>query len=202
VRTPTVELRPPDDDDCVALVEVAARGVHDPDAMPFEIPWTDAPSPELERSSLQFFWRQRAEWTVDNWQLPMAVVVDGAPVGIQAIGGKHFGATREVSTGSWLGREHQGRGIGKEMRAAVVHLAFAGLGADAALSAAWHDNAASLGVSRSLGYEENGEEVALRRDVADRQIRLKLSRARWEGQRRTDIEIEGLDPCRAMFVGV
>ncbi len=202
VRTPRVELRPPDDDDIVALAELAARGVHDPDFMPFEVTWTDVESPELERNTLQFFWRQRAEWTVDEWHLPMATVVEGEIVGTQGITGKHFGKTRVVGTGSWLGREHQGKGIGKEMRAAILHFAFAGLEADIALSGAWHDNGPSLGVSAALGYEANGEDIVLRREVADRQIRLQLTRARWEERRRDDIEIEGLEACRAMFGGV
>ncbi len=38
------------------------------------------------------------------------------------------------------------------MRAAVLHLAFAGLEAEYADSDAFTDNAASLGVSRKLGY--------------------------------------------------
>ena len=36
---------------------------------------------------------------------------------------------REVSTFSWVGVRHHGRGIGTEMWAAALHLAFAGLGA-------------------------------------------------------------------------
>ena len=39
---------------------------------------------------------------------------------------------RTVGTGSWLGRPYQGRGIGKEMRGAVLALAFDGLGAEVA----------------------------------------------------------------------
>jgi hypothetical protein len=50
-------------------------------------------------------------------------------------------------------------------------------------------------VSRALGYVEDGDDIALRRDAADRQIRLKLERAEWEKRRRDDIVIEGLEPC-------
>ena len=199
VRTPRVELRYPDDDDVVALAELAGRGIHDPDVMPFEITWTDVPSPELEQNSLKHYWLQRATWMPDDWKLPLAVVVDGEVVGTQAVHATQFAKRRVADTGSWLGRAHQGRGIGKEMRAAILHLIFAGLDADLAESGAWHDNAPSLGVSRSLGYEKNGEDVKMRRDVADRQVRLRLTRASWEERRRSDIEIEGLDPCRSMF---
>lgn len=46
--------------------------------------------------------------------------------------------------------------IGKEMRAAVLSLAFDHLGAEVASSGAWEWNATSLGVSRALGYVDNG----------------------------------------------
>ena len=200
VITPRLELRYPDDDLVVALADLAAKGIHDPASSPFGVPWTDTPSPQLERSSLQHYWLARAKWSPDDWHLPMAVVVDGAPAGTQELFAARFAKTKVVNTGSWLGREFQGRGLGKEMRAAVLHLGFEGLGADRAESGAWHDNAASLGVSRALGYEENGDQVAMRRDVADRQVRLVLTRERW--QRRGNIEIEGLELCREMFGAV
>jgi len=202
VRTPRLELRYPDDADCAELADVAARGVHDPSWTPFAITWTDVKPPEQQRNTMQFFWRCRAEWTAEDWHLPMAVVVDGHIVGSQGMHAAAFAKTRTVGTGSWLGQEFQGQGIGKEMRAAILHLAFAGLGAERAESGAWHDNAPSLGVSRALGYEENGDLVAMRRDVADRQIRLKLTRQAWAAHRRDDIEFEGLEACLPMFGAV
>lgn len=57
---------------------------------------------------------------------------------------------RQVSTASWLGLHHQRQGIGTEMRAAVLHLAFAGLGAVDALSGAFEDNPSSFSVSEKL----------------------------------------------------
>jgi RimJ/RimL family protein N-acetyltransferase len=202
VRTPNVELRYPDDDDCVALAELAAKGIHDPAFMPFAVPWTDFASPDLEQGAMQYYWRTRASWSADAWDCAFVVEAAGEIVGTQGMTGVQFAKTRTVGTGSWLGRAHQGRGIGKEMRAGILHLIFEGLGADTAISGAWHDNAPSLGVSRALGYEENGEDVVMRRDVADRQIRLRLSRERWAKDRREDIAIEGLEPCRAMFGAV
>ncbi len=72
------------------------------------------------------------------------------------MGAKDFALLKTVSTGSWLKQSVQGRGLGKEMRAAVVLWAFDWLGADVAESEAADWNAASLGVSRALGYEPNG----------------------------------------------
>jgi RimJ/RimL family protein N-acetyltransferase len=199
IRTPRIELRPPDDADAQALANLAATGIHDPDEMPFEVPWTDLPAPELRRGALQFYWRQRAEWTTDHWHLPFAVFEDGELVGTQSLDADWFSALRTVGTGSWLARAHQGRGIGKEMRAAVLHLGFAGLGALDATSAAWHDNPASIGVSRALGYLDNGVRRKGRRGRGDLQLLFRMPREVWERQRRDDIEIEGLEPCLAMF---
>src|SRR5262245_28092449 len=85
VTTPRLELQYPDDAICNALVDVAARGIHDPATMPFSIPWTDESPPMLQRHSLQYLWRERSEWTPDRWRLPMAVVLDGEVVGVQAL---------------------------------------------------------------------------------------------------------------------
>jgi RimJ/RimL family protein N-acetyltransferase len=200
IRTPRVVLRYPDDDLVCRTIELSTKGIHDPATMPFGFPWTDAKSPEFERGSFLHYMRGRAEHTVDKWDMPFVVTVDGEPVGVQGIGSHNFAKTRQVGTGSWLGQAFQGQGIGKEMRAAVVHFAFAGLDAQRCLSSAWHDNASSLGVSRSLGYVENGVEFALRRDVVDKQINLLLTREEWEPTRRDDIEIVGLDGCRDMLI--
>ena len=199
VRTPRLVLRYPDDADLASLAEVAARGVHDPATMPFAIPWTDVPSPLQQRKLLQYHWSLRSAWSEDCWELALVCVVDDEVVGVQGMIGKDFRALRQVETGSWIGVGHQGQGHGKEMRAAVLHLAFAGLGAELALSGAWHDNARSLSVSRSLGYEVQGTRRMLRRDEADLMVGLKLSRERWEERRRDDISIVGLDSCLALF---
>lgn len=200
VRTPRLELRYPDDALVDELVAVSQRGIHDPAEMPFGVPWTDAPSPEFERGSLQHHWKNRAEHTPNGWNVPLAVIVNGNAVGIQGIHATDFAALRTAETGSWLGREFQGQGIGKEMRAAVVHFAFVGLGARRCTSGAWHDNPSSMGVSRSLGYIDNGENIVLRRGVPDRQIRLLLTHDVWEPHRRDDIEIVGLDGCIDMLI--
>ena len=96
-------------------------------------------------------------WSADKWTFTGAAFVDGEPIGIQDMAAEHFRAVRSVESGSWLGRAHQGRGLGREMREAMLHLAFEGLGAEEALSGAFEDNAASLATSRAIGYEENGE---------------------------------------------
>lgn len=195
LRTPQLELRCPTDDDLDELAALAANGVHPPDEMPFLAPWTRRPSPQLERSLLQWHWRQRAELAPESWNLMFVVVRDGEVVGTQDLGGHDFVVRRVVSTGSWVGGAMQGQGIGRQMRAAVLHLAFAGLGAEVALSEAWADNARSLAVTRALGYQPNGSAVGNREGRAAELLRFRLDRARWEAGPRLDVELEGLPPC-------
>src|SRR5688572_18792732 len=200
VRTPRIELRPAcSTEDMTELARLAAAGIHPPEFMPFSIPWSDAPSPELERGALQHFWLRWAHFAAEKWAVPFAVVVDGEVAGVQSLMSQHFPVLRTVGTGSWLGQAYQGKGIGKEMRTAALHFAFAGLGAVRAETAAYEDNAQSIGVTRSLGYVENGDDVALQRGEAGRQVRFVMSRELWETRRRDDIEIVGLEACLPLF---
>jgi RimJ/RimL family protein N-acetyltransferase len=199
LQTPRLELRVPTEADLHALAGLAALGVHDPAVQPFAVPWTDVPPAERARSTLQYQWRQWGEWTPERWSLEFAVVSGGVVVGIQSVGARDFAALSEVSTGSWLGREHQGQGIGTEMRAAVLYLAFAGLGAEYALSSAFTDNPASLGVSRKLGYADDGIVREVRRDKPAVTRRFRLDRARWQATQSLPVTVRGLEPCLPMF---
>lgn len=199
VRTPALELRVPTEDELVALCQVAKAGIHDPATMPFEVPWTDKPAPRFEREFLQHFWSIRAQWTPERWMLDLAVFRDGEPAGFQNLGAENFAVLREVHTGSWLGKAFQGQGYGKQMRAAVLHLAFAELGAVAAESGAFLDNPASEAVSRSLGYQDNGRRRRAPRGEPREQRLFRLSRQRWQQHRFCEVEVTGLDRCRDMF---
>ncbi len=201
VRTPRLELRLPREEEFAAIIELVDRGIHEPGAMPFFLPWTEVEPSQRARDSAQWWWRHRAEWSADKWTFTGVAFVDGKPVGAQDLEATHFRAVRSVETGSWLGRAHQGQGLGREMREAVLHLAFAGLGAEEALSGAFEDNAASLATSRAVGYSANGEARGRRRDGSGRTIRFRMGRDTWERLRRDDIEIDGLEGCLDMFVG-
>jgi RimJ/RimL family protein N-acetyltransferase len=199
VRTPRLTLRYLDDELVHEVVAVASRGVHDPATMPFLIPWTDLPTPQMEQEAMRFYWRTRASVRPDAWNLQFAVLVDGAAVGMCDLAAEHFGVLRQFTTGSWLGREFQGRGLGKEFRMAALTLGFDGLGAEFALTGAWHDNAASRGVTESLGYREVGRHRALRRGVPDEQVDYRMSKEHWATIRRDDIVVEGVSAARTFL---
>jgi RimJ/RimL family protein N-acetyltransferase len=197
IRTPRLMIRYPDDATCVELAALAATGIHDPGYMPFSIPWTQAPSPKLEREALRFYWRTRAETSPESFRLPLAVRQrehGGRLVGMTDLFTTDFAKTRQFTTGSWLGREHQGAGIGKGMRLATLTLGFVGFGAARALTAAWHDNGPSNGVTRALGYEQVGSVFDLRGDEPVEQLHYRMDRAHFDTIRSDDIEIVGLEP--------
>jgi RimJ/RimL family protein N-acetyltransferase len=200
IRTDRLELRVPTDDDVLGLLEVARGGVHDPGTMPFLVPWTDQAPPEFERSFLQYHWGCRARWSQKSWDLNFVVVVDGKIVGSQGIAAANFATLRTVETGSWLGLEFQGQGIGKAMRAAVVAFAFGYLGAERIASGAFLDNPASQRVSQATGYEANGSNLVERRGTAAEQLRFALTKELWESNNvGTPIIVEGLETCRSFF---
>ncbi|WP_017539852.1 GNAT family N-acetyltransferase [Nocardiopsis halophila] len=199
ITTPRLELRLPDLEELDALASVAAGGVHDPERMPFRTPWTDAPPAERARSVLTYFWKAQAEWRPEDWRLQLTVFADGSPVGIQEIAATDFAVVREVSTGSWLGLPHQGRGLGTEMRAAVLHLAFAGLGARAARTAVLDGGAASRRITERLGYRSDGADRVAVRGTARSEERFVLDRAAWQSHRRVRAHAEGVAACAAML---
>lgn len=192
VRTPRLELRPVREADTAELVELAERGIHDPATMPFLTPFTDLEPTERARTSVQFYARWLAEWSVERWTLPLVARHEGACVGLQSIEATAFPIRRTVSSGSWLGRNHQGLGLGREMRAAVLALAFDTLGAVRAETCAFEDNAASLGVSRSLGYHENGWSWQVRRGARDRVLHYALERGDWNSS--DAVQVGGVTP--------
>jgi RimJ/RimL family protein N-acetyltransferase len=196
VTTPRLELLPIDDTVGAELAELAAKGVHDPSFMPFAFEWTDVPPPQLQRNTMQFYWRSRAELRPDAWTLNFGVAVDGELVGSTGFITHHFPTTRVFETGSWLGLAHQGKGIGTEMRIATLHLGFLGFGGRVATTSAFDDNAASQGVTRKLGYRENGASWKQRRGAAARSLQFEMNREFFDAQvRRDDIRLHGVEAC-------
>ncbi|MFM7534954.1 MAG: GNAT family N-acetyltransferase [Acidimicrobiales bacterium] len=200
LRTPRLELRLLTDDDILAVCGFL-DDLHDPAVMPFERAFTDLPSPEREQGAFRHFWTARATWRPDAWEAAFAVRLDGATVGVQSLRADAFATVREVDTGSYLRRAVQGRGIGTEMRVAVLALAFEGLGARWARSGAFRDNESSRRVSEKLGYRPDGIEVKAPRGQPVVSDRFRLDGTDWSSTRDRwpSVTIEGLEACRSWF---
>jgi len=199
LRTERLVLRLPTEEELTPLLAIARKGIHPPDEMPFGVAWSTLPSPEFERGFMQHHWSKRGSWRPDDWFLNLTAEFEGTPIGSQSIDARDFAIHRTVSTGSWLGREFQRRGFGKEMRAAVLGFAFDGLAARAAETSALLDNAASNAVSRGLGYEENGLGSLAPHGVARTTQNFRMTAEIWRSRPRPPLTIEGLDACREMF---
>lgn len=201
LRIGDVEMRVPGDEDLAELADLTREPIHDPGLMPFYQPWTDQPEEARARSVLQWHWKTRGEWAPAAWRLELVAVRDGRVVGTQGMHSHDFSVTREVETGSWVGARFQGQGVGTAMRQAVLHLAFAGLGAESARSGAFSDNGASLKVSERLGYAEDGTETRARRGEPGTLVRFLMRREDWEKRSASwpEVAIEGLEPCLPDF---
>jgi len=199
LATPRLILTPMCDDDLVETLDVILSGIHESSRMPFAMPWTDVPRDELVANTLRYYWTARGSNTPAKWSVPFIVRMGGVLVGMQDLMSTDFAVTRTVSTGSWLGMAHQGKGIGAEMRSAVVQFAFDHLRAERADSGAFADNPESLRVSAKLGYVSNGTAVRQRRS-GERAVEQRLTLSPKDFRRPGwDVQIAGFVACRGSF---
>jgi RimJ/RimL family protein N-acetyltransferase len=198
MRTPRLALRLGTPTEIDELGRLARDGIHPPDEMPFGVAWSDRISePGFPDEFAAYHAETLASWRADSWRLDLLVWEGASIVGSQGLSGERFGTKRVVGTGSWLGRAAQGRGIGTEMRTAVLELAFRGLGAVAATSGWLEGNVASGRVSEKLGYHETGMSEMSPRGVPVAHHDMRLERSAWVPP--VAVEISGLEPALALF---
>ena len=198
LRVGELELRPMTEADLLPLAELL------PDDVELDPAATRYPGlPEAVNRRVigfQHYWKNYGTWSPDRWRLAFCVRAGGELVGVQELEAEDFALLRTVDSASHLTSEVRGRGVGQRMRRAVLALAFGPLGAQAAISSAWHDNHASLGVSRALGYRPNGESLHRREDRVDTMVHLRLVRSDWlAGGGASGVVIEGVEPCLPYF---
>lgn len=205
--TRRLELRPIRESDLVELAAVIPDDAEPDPTLP-RFGLVD-PSDVRAASSFQSYWGSMGSWRVDDWRVgfvarlraPDSSGPAGAAIGSSELEAHGWLVRKTVETGSWLTRPARRQGLGKELRSAMLALAFAGLGATVAETGALDDNLASVAVSRSLGYEPNGEETHDREGIPARLVKFRLSRLVWESSVRSQwpTEIEGLERARVLF---
>lgn len=197
LTTPRLVLRPVSEDDVPAVIAAIKAGIHDPATTPFESAFTDAESPDLERNTYRWYATTTVAATPEKWNLPFGVWLEDALIGVQGAHAEKFPTLRVASTGSWLRADHQGNGYGKEMRSALLTLLFDRFDAAVCESESFVDNPQSAGVSRALGYEENGRTRHAPRGEPVEAVRWRLTRERFEslraGDRYADVAVEGAE---------
>jgi RimJ/RimL family protein N-acetyltransferase len=198
LTSPGLALRPMTEADLADLADLLPDDVEqDPAATAYDV--GDARTGRGIISH-QSYWKAYGTWRPGAWRLNFVVRAAGEIVGVQELEGNDFLILRTVDTSSFLVPAARGRGYGQQMRSAVLALAFGPLQAEAAITSAWHDNHASLGVSRALGYRPNGVSLDARGDRADVMRHLRLPRADWLASGRGDrVVISGFDACRPLF---
>jgi RimJ/RimL family protein N-acetyltransferase len=199
LRTGDLELRYPTEAELPAFADIIEAGLHPVGEMPFAIPFTEVPTARRNVESYQWWMGSRARWSPESWTLTFAVYERGKPRGFQDLRADRFPALRTVHTGSWIGFEFQGRGIGKLMRQAVLGLAFDHLGAQVAETEAFLDNPASNRVSLGIGYQPNGFGQLAPNGVARDTQRFRMTLADWRGRPRPALVVDGLEACLPLF---
>ena len=195
VKTPRLELVGADDKMLEELRPLVRDGKAFAEPAPYDDPMSFYESDPQARVNkwLQGVWRARGRFSPSDFRLGFAVVVDGEAVGMQDLIAEKFDTCGTVLSFSWLSTDVRGRGLGTEMRSAMLHLAFAGLEAKEAGSDAFEDNIGSNRVSEFLGYEPNGVEWDTLRGEPGILQRWRLTREAWQRRRRDDIELSGVE---------
>ena len=198
LRTPRLELRLGSREELLELGRLAREGIHPPEEMPFEVPWTDRSSePGFVDDFVAYHETTLHAWDPQSWSLNLLTFLGESPVGSQSLRAERFATRREVDTGSWLGLAFQRRGLGTEMRAAVLELAFRGLGARAASSGSILGNESSKRVSEKLGYRIVGASTLAPRGEPVEKYDFRIEREEWRCP--FDIELAGVEPCLPLF---
>jgi RimJ/RimL family protein N-acetyltransferase len=199
VVTPALELRGATDDLLERLAPLVRTGKANADPPPWDDPcsfYEEDPDKRVE-GWLRAAWRNRGTVRPGNWRLSFAVVVDDQPIGVQDLTGHDFEQFGTVESTSWVSSDVRRHGFGTETRAAILHLAFEGLGAAEAHSESAVDNEASNRISERLGYERNGTSWATHQGRPVLGQRWILRRSDWEARRRPDITMFGVEAARA-----
>lgn len=201
VRTPRLTLAAATDELLERLVPVVRAGVTVAgEPLPFDDPMSlYEDSPVREWRWMRNIWRGRARVDATYWRLYFVICDNGEPVGMQDLIATDFATLGTVHSFSWLAPAARGRGLGRESRAALLHLAFAGFDAREATSEAFVDNRASNRVSEVLGYTRNGTSWATRRGEPARLQGWLMTREAWQSRRRDDIELSGVEECRPVL---
>ncbi len=198
ITTPDLELRHLTEADLSSLADILPA---DAEQVPAATTY-DGLETARNRGAVvhQEYWRARGGWRPESWALSFGVFQGGELVGYQGLEGDDFARLRTVDSSSFLTPAARTRGWGKQMRAAVLTLAFAHLDARFAITSAWSDNHASLAVSRALGYADNGITAHARGEAAGEMAHLRLTRQTWlESPWPEQVSVSGVEACKVYF---
>lgn len=196
LRNAELDLRVMTEADLPVLAQVMPADV---ELNPHATRYAGLDGPANRRAVLaQGYWRALGMWSPDDWALPFVARRGADVVGVQWLEGPDWTSERTVDSSSWLVVPARGRGLGKQMRAAVLALAFGHLDALAAISSAVVGNGGSLGVSRALGYRDTHRSVL--EHSGETLQHLRLEAATWSASGLPhDVVVHGVAPALPLF---
>ncbi|WP_150461128.1 GNAT family N-acetyltransferase [Nesterenkonia ebinurensis] len=162
IISPRLILRQVRETDFGAYVAAASSGIMKGPRNSFASPWDENTPTDIAKNSLTWLWSRRPAIGPDSWYLMLAVFVrsedgsEGPLIGMQDVWAEKYRVLRSLETASWLRADQQGKGYGKEQRAAALLWAFDHFDAEYAQSGAYDWNEPSKRVSESLGYFQCG----------------------------------------------
>lgn len=162
IESPRLVLRQVRETDFPAYVAAASSGIMPTGRNSFASPWDENSPEDIAKNSLSWLWSKRPSIGPDSWYFMLAVFTrnedgsEGQLIGMQDSWAEEYRVLRTVQSASWLRADAQGRGYGKEQRAAMLMWAFDHFGADFAESGAYDWNEPSKRVSEALGYFQCG----------------------------------------------
>jgi len=175
-------LEPPTDPQVEILALRAAQpGAVLPLADSHFVKWLHGRTPEdIEQQRAERIRSNRDLTDRPGWTLDLAVIVDDEPVGLQSVSGfDQWPHRRIIGTTSWLFAPYQRGGLGTRCRAAILELAFAHLGAEAAKSWALEENRGSIAVSTNLGYQQIDRHVIVENGRELTELVYEITSERW-----------------------
>lgn len=184
--------------DAVEAADLASQGIYE-GTCPFRVDWASA-SPLVVAQRV--FRQQLKNMAADHADPSISLTVYLKSLLLPVIGKANIECidvdSSSAETGSWLGREFQGRGYGTEARNAVLSLVFA-LGLDRSNTFVYQSNAASQRVTEKVGGyvledidHSNGREN-------DPTLRYTMTRRAWEAVPRPEVVISGMQDARAVL---
>lgn len=197
IVTSRLQLRLADSSEWQTYAAAIAGRVVPPESTHFVGAWAQLVSPRFEQEFVAARDRTLSTCTRDRWGIELGAFAGTQLVGQASLYARDWPVSREVITASGVHPDRRARGLGTEMRAAVLLLAFDVLGANVAWSGASVDNVASNRISEKLGYELVGHETK-RTGAGDVLFtRLRLAADAWIPS--TAVRVVGDERVRALL---
>ena len=202
IHTERLALRVPREDDIEKINALLQTGVQAENTPEYSSSWLYIDKSNRINEYIKDINTHYDNWKPDHWNLPLAVLFEDKPIGMQYISHKPIGNIYTFGSGMWVGLEYQNKGFATEMGRAVLKFGFETLNASTGFLGAWSDNKASLRVIEKLGYKECRRTLAERSGEQAENITLQFSGKNYIPEKYSDINIKGVSDSIIRLLGL